>query len=780
MINKKQSKLITIEIPNNAIFKEHKNLPIKKINLLYGSNGTGKTMLSRVFALIDEKTNLSTTLIKEDIKPDLKIINNDFDTTIVYNADFVDYHFNFKENINEPLSVNLKNQDDEVTSSKEELRNLKIKKVEKLSILKSYIKRISELDTQKNQIKDIINNKIRDHYNNGVYPKVDGYDNALKKKIEEIMDLKFYDTIKEYEYKKAHQELIDANSDKKEITDRIKITLISLEKYNEIKNILEEKFEIYNETQIDNYLKKLEEDKLKWIKNSLDYIKENDKECPLCKQDLILKDYITGYISYFEKIKDIRINKLKDIQIEKINLSPDNLLYKIEDQLINDEKLGKMQKKSKDKITEEITFYNSKIVNIIKQIKEKEINPEKIINILPYESIVNTINENVENLNSLIEDVHNKRIPINTNNTNKNVSNIKTVIKYNLQEEGYFQIKNELYNMKNWGNLEDIKECSLEDIEEDNNIDYTLYNSNELIESICSINIEIEKIENSLKKKKDAATDINIKLKEIWGYNKIELKLNETKDAYNIELKNNNQIIFYPTLSEGEKTSITLAYFLTKLESLMNEQKEQKLLIYIDDPISSLDNYIVYKVSEILIDLKTKLVKNNSEYPKLFISTHNWYLFYLINRHNIFATVNAYKEEELSTFNILKNKNNKTVIKLLNHEKIPSYFGEYKIVFKDLYKFIEQDIEEVTEYYDYFGISNKARKVLEDFMYFKYGKSKLQWEDKEFVKIHDALCPESHSNGIIEIPINKLQENIKQVLEKIKSEDKSHYDAMIS
>ena len=65
-------------------------------------------------------------------------------------------------------------------------------------------------------------------------------------------------------------------------------------------------------------------------------------------------------------------------------------------------------------------------------------------------------------------------------------------------------------------------------------------------------------------------------------------------------------------------------------------------------------------------------------------------------------------------------------------------------------------------------------------MYFKYGKSKLQWEDKEFVKIHDALCPESHSNGIIEIPINKLQENIKQVLEKIKSEDKSHYDAMIS
>ena len=780
MINKKQSKLITIEIPNNAIFKEHKNLPIRKINLLYGSNGTGKTMLSRVFALIDEKTNLSTTLIKEDIKPDLKIINNDFDTTIVYNADFVDYHFNFKENINEPLSVNLKNQDDEVTSSKEELRNLKIKKVEKLSILKSYIKRISELDTQKNQIKDIINNQIRGHYNNGVYPKVDGYDNALKKKIEEIMDLKFYDTIKEYEYKKAHQELMDANSGKEEIADRIKITLISLEKYNEIKNILEEKFEIYNETQIDNYLKKLEEDKLKWIKNSLDYIKENDKECPLCKQDLILKDYITGYISYFEKIKDIRINKLKDIQIEKINLSPDDLLYKIEDKLINDEELGKAQKESKDKITEEITFYNSKIVNIIKQIKEKEINPEKIINILPYESIVNTINENVENLNSLIEDVHNKRIPINTNNTNKNVSNIKTVIKYNLQEEGYFQIKNELYNMKNWGNLEDIKECSLEDIEEDNNIDYTLYNSNELIESICSINIEIEKIENSLKKKKDAATDINIKLKEIWGYNKIELKLNETKDAYNIELKNNNQIIFYPTLSEGEKTSITLAYFLTKLESLMNEQKEQKLLIYIDDPISSLDNYIVYKVSEILIDLKTKLVKNNSEYPKLFISTHNWYLFYLINRHNIFATVNAYKEEELSTFNILKNKNNKTVIKLLNHEKIPSYFGEYKIVFKDLYKFIEQDIEEVTEYYDYFGISNKARKVLEDFMYFKYGKSKLQWEDKEFVKIHDALCPESHSNGIIEIPINKLQENIKQVLEKIKSEDKSHYDAMIS
>ena len=62
-----------IDIPENKIFKKNDKLEIGKINLLYGSNGVGKTMLSRAFALIDIETNLFTSEIKDDLKKNLKI-----------------------------------------------------------------------------------------------------------------------------------------------------------------------------------------------------------------------------------------------------------------------------------------------------------------------------------------------------------------------------------------------------------------------------------------------------------------------------------------------------------------------------------------------------------------------------------------------------------------------------------------------------------------------------------------------------------------------------------
>lgn len=87
-------------------------------------------------------------------------------------------------------------------------------------------------------------------------------------------------------------------------------------------------------------------------------------------------------------------------------------------------------------------------------------------------------------------------------------------------------------------------------------------------------------------------------------------------------------------LSEGEKTAISFAYFLTTLESLHRENKLIETIVFIDDPISSLDaNHIAHIYS--LINSFFFRKGENSDNPdqvvecfkQLFISTHNFEFF---------------------------------------------------------------------------------------------------------------------------------------------------------
>ena len=73
-------------------------------------------------------------------------------------------------------------------------------------------------------------------------------------------------------------------------------------------------------------------------------------------------------------------------------------------------------------------------------------------------------------------------------------------------------------------------------------------------------------------------------------------------------------------LSEGECSLISFCYFVAKMEDeLKDETNSSKLIIYIDDPISSLDsNHIFFMFS-----LIESIIAKPKKYGQLFISTHN-------------------------------------------------------------------------------------------------------------------------------------------------------------
>ena len=70
-------------------------------------------------------------------------------------------------------------------------------------------------------------------------------------------------------------------------------------------------------------------------------------------------------------------------------------------------------------------------------------------------------------------------------------------------------------------------------------------------------------------------------------------------------------------LSEGESSLIAFCYFMAKLEDV--DTKGSTPIIWIDDPISSLDsNHIFFVYSLINAEIFTR-----QEFEQIFISTHN-------------------------------------------------------------------------------------------------------------------------------------------------------------
>lgn len=111
------------------------------------------------------------------------------------------------------------------------------------------------------------------------------------------------------------------------------------------------------------------------------------------------------------------------------------------------------------------------------------------------------------------------------------------------------------------------------------------------------------------------------------------------RDDISIGVTNNDKFILMrgneiaDNLSEGEKTAISFSYFLVTLES-MGLEKLRETIIFIDDPISSLDsNHIsqIYDLINAFFFRQSISAEDPNAYvncfKQLFISTHNFEFF---------------------------------------------------------------------------------------------------------------------------------------------------------
>ncbi|MGK9368494.1 AAA family ATPase [Melioribacter sp. Ez-97] len=240
-------------------------------------------------------------------------------------------------------------------------------------------------------------------------------------------------------------------------------------------------------------------------------------------------------------------------------------------------------------------------------------------------------------------------------------------------------------------------------------------------------------------------------------------------------------------LSEGEKSAIAFAYFLTELKALRNDDppKLPNTIIFIDDPISSLDSNHIFQVRELL----NRFFKED-DFAQLFISTHNFEFFSVMLDTKLFGRIQkSTSEDKRPLYFIRRNDDNTAIIK-----KLPNSFSLYKSEYVGLFHIIYEfnNLNNKEDFTNLLILPNAVRRFLELYTLMKYPseqevdnrvKTVFNPEDKPTYNTK-LLHWFSHQNQFEKIQqhddkILQLEGVIKELLNHIKENDKLHWKGLI-
>lgn len=337
----------------------------------------------------------------------------------------------------------------------------------------------------------------------------------------------------------------------------------------------------------------------------------------------------------------------------------------------------------------------------------------------------------------------------------------------------------------------------------------------EEIVKIISEKEAVFKEKEIIKKEKEEAVLLKeqaIKAKERLRQNEEEgaKKVNEILQNYFgnrfIELravkKDNEEGIYFDVfrgeekaynLSEGERNLVAFAYFVAKLEDV--ETISEKPMIWIDDPISSLDaNHVFFIFS--LIDQQ---IVAKRQWTQIFISTHNLdFLRYLKRLHTKELTIPYLDKKgdikqrciQIQRF-LLERQDNSSVISVMP-KYMKEHVTEFNYLFHQIYRCSEDTENENYELFYNFG--NNARKFLEAYLYYKYPDNETNCLHKKMLRFFSDGCAAttidridnelSHLEGLMERGMSvsdhfEIKKCAQYILEAIKTKDPDQYDAFL-
>ncbi len=329
----------------------------------------------------------------------------------------------------------------------------------------------------------------------------------------------------------------------------------------------------------------------------------------------------------------------------------------------------------------------------------------------------------------------------------------------------------------------------------------TTYNDAE--KEIRDAEAEVQALSAKLKDERKGAERVNSLLNNFFGHDGIKLEARDGADKASVKFEITRDGKAAYNLSEGECSLIAFCYFMAKLEE--PESKGKDLIIYIDDPISSLDGNHIFFMFSLIESLIAKPIKNadrsNSyRYKQLFISTHNLDFLKYLKRLSIPTKkipVGEGKTKSVSDhehFMIERNVASSNIMLMPSYLK--DYITEFHYLFHQIYKCRDQAAAS-DNHEPFFGFGNNLRKFLEAFLFFKYPyhddrsdaferiKKFFGEEEDAAVALVNRLNNEfSHleavpDRGFKPVEIPEIAKVASYVLDKIYAADRVQYNALL-
>ncbi len=776
-------------IKNMAVFKDFKwdesvrnaNTPVlfQRTNVIFGNNYSGKTTLSRIVRAFETRTlsekyfQASFQLLLDDnTSLTEKDIQNKRITVRVFNEDFIRDNLRFIIDQNsdiQPFAVLGENNakiEKEITSIKEKLGEDNPDSPtgfykDKDSARKKYDKAESELSKAKKELDKLKATKATD--------KTVGIKYNMKRFNQQNYNIPFLEAdikrVQAQDYVSPSKEDIDIyeaalNEEKKAFANRIPKTLFHLSELSEkCQELCERKIGASEKIQelIRNVA--LEE----WVRSGMGF-NENRKECAFCGQPILPSrweilhrhfDKETEKLNFDLKKLDDAIEKEKALVDSAFRPDKEQFYYEFQDKLSS--LIGQYDIFKREYIDELMR---------LKEFVQKRTN--NILTDFPFQR--KSVDFNYEEIFDQYETLR-----IKSDSHGNEIARIKANAQERLR-------------------LFDI-ECFINQIDYDtkiSNIQNLEATTKKEKISLDTITATIAEHESLLKDKERLLVDegkgakkVNQYLKLCFGSNHLLLRaVTSDCSAYSkshFEVVRNGERAFH--LSEGECSLIAFCYFIAKLSD--SETKGKKPIIWIDDPISSLDaNHIYFAYS-----LITQAILNNGDYSQLFIATHNLQFLKYIRKLDLGDS----KHVDTSRGNfIVKRNGDQSVIKMMP-DYLKKHGTEFNHWFENIYLCATQELSDANLHlFENYG--NVARRFLETYLFYKYPDNisfdirlKRFWGDNTipplFVrKISDE---QSHADGDLEnhdLPfvLTEVVDSAKFILDRLKTLDFDQYKSLLS
>lgn len=604
-----------INIKNIGRFKDYNcsgNLELKKLNVIYGENGGGKTTLVTILRslrdknkgiLIGRKTlgasGEQQVLILTDTNGQFKFNRDGWDNDLK-NFEIFDSTY-ISENVHSGNYVDIEHK-----------RNLHLWAIGEEGV--KLANRIAEIDNETREI----TNKIKE---------VDLKLKTLIKGGISIADFILLKVDNEINNKIAKQEIILDSSKNIEVIkaqallELIKIFELPIEQLKELlaksyRNITEE-----ITSKIKTHIaERMDEHGEAWIERGLDYIK--DDTCPFCTQNLKNIDLIEHYEKYFsETYKTYKADIVEQSKKLKSNINLNYIEYLTNKIQLNQERLTSWNNFLKT---------NSKLINI------DLVEFRKVVEEF-FKEVTNLLESKIQNPiepldSSKFDQMYQKLEPLTdqlqkynemVTSLNHDIEQFKGELKGDVSIE---QSKLEkLINVKN--RYENLSVNYVQDWQSYHNT------KDKLNQEKTSCKQKLNKITKEvLDKYRDGINKYLINCGANFKLCKTDVKYPGGKASIDYEIELNNKSIalgkadspieipsFKNTLSEGDKSALAFSFFLAKIE--IDEELHKKIVV-IDDPISSMDihrkdttAYSLYSTSQNA--LQTLIFTHSPEFAKL-------------------------------------------------------------------------------------------------------------------------------------------------------------------